>query len=122
MEVVHKWVGNNILIEVKENLNFEILLEAYAFIISSPKFDYMSFQIFDFLKVKKIEITLQNIKEFSLLQKKAMRWNDSIKVALIAVNPQIINDFEIYIADMEGAGLKCKLFRNIDDALDWCLE
>ena len=122
MEVVHKWVGNNILIEVKENLNFEILLEAYAFIISSPKFDYMSFQIFDFLKVKKIEITLQNIKEFSLLQKKAMRWNDSIKVALIAVNPQIINDFEIYIADMEGAGLQCKLFRNIDDALDWCLE
>jgi len=122
MRVVHKWIENNILIEIQDNLNFQALLEANAFIISSPKFDYMSYQIFDFLKVKNIEITHQDVKTFSMLQKNAMRWNDSVKVALIAVNPQIINDFKIYIADMEVVGSKCKLFENIDDALEWCLE
>ncbi|MDX9695112.1 MAG: hypothetical protein RBT49_04905 [Bacteroidales bacterium] len=120
MKTSHKWIENNVMIEVQGNLDLKVLLEANAFILSSPKFDCMNYQIFNFLDVENIEISHNEMKVFSMLQKGTMRWNNSIKIALIAVNQQLISDFDLYLAEMRIAGLECELFGDLNEALNWC--
>lgn len=120
MKVGHTIIENNIMIEVQGNLDMKTLLEANAFILTNPKFDTMDYQIFNFLEVEEIDISNQEIETFTRLQIGAMRWNNSVKIAMVAVNPKIINDFDFYLNEMRSAGLRCKLFRNLDDALLWC--
>ncbi|HAN17912.1 MAG: hypothetical protein A2X13_10640 [Bacteroidetes bacterium GWC2_33_15] len=120
MKVSHTWIENNIMIEVQGKLDLKVLLEANAFMLTSPKFDLMSYQIFNFLEVESLDISHNEIKVFSMLQKGTMRWNNSVKIAMVAINPQIINGFGFYFSEMRLAGLECELFGNIDEALHWC--
>lgn len=122
MNLNHNWKENNILIEIQGTLNLEILLKANAIMFSNPKFDYMNYQIIDLTKVENADITLREIKAFSLLHKSAVRWNNEVHVAIAISNLQLKKDFDVYINEMKWTNWKCKLFDNMDDARQWCLK
>lgn len=114
----YNWINNNIIFEIKDTLNLKVLLESNNILLSSSRFDTMNYQIFDLLNVKNTDITTQDLRVFFTLHGKAMKWNRTVKTAIVSSEPKIVSYFNIVLKEM--AGLNCKVFDTLYDALDWC--
>jgi len=120
MSYILEWIGNDVFIEFSEVLNLDQLNQVNNKLYGDSRFDNMTFQIVDFTKVNTFNLTSNEVKIVSTLDRSASRWNKSIKVACITTNDYIKKMFLEYNKGMQDSNWLFMIFENIKDAKKWC--
>lgn len=122
MDHTYNWVGNNIEIKLKGRLVIDDIINFNNMIYGDSRFDEMRYQIVDFTDVTEIDITENDIKLVSTLEKVATRWNNNIKIACVAppqYDPELLDG---YIQILSSTGWQCLVFVSFQEAEIWVKE
>jgi len=117
-----EWIKSNAVVRFYDQLTFQDFRQVNDLIYGDPRFDNMEYQIADFTDVSSIQLTNNQVKVLSTLEKGASRWNESVKVAHVTRDTYLQNLVHAYERDMQQTNWSCKLFDNLTDAQTWCTE
>ena len=79
-------------------------------------FDMIKFSIVDFSEAKSLNISEEDVKEFAAMAIGAKMTNPSIKVALVAILPEIRKILELYA---KLSPRNPKVFESLESARSW---
>ena len=120
MSFNYKWTDNNIIVEFHGDLILEDINSANNIIYSDARFDTMQYQIADFSDVTSFNLTSENVKMVSVIDRTSTVWNNNIKIACISNNKIITDNIKIYLKIMDATAWSCKIFKSKKEALKWC--
>ena len=124
MSFKYKWIENNFYAQFFGNIKFSYALmeDINSKWYGNRKFEYMKYSIFDYRLVDEFNISKEDIKMISFLDRSASRWNTNLKVALIAKDEIMYKGMSLYLKWMNDITWDIKIFFNLKDAIKWCKE
>jgi len=114
------WIGNNVIVRMKEEVSFHDIDAVDGLLYGDPRYEKMTFQIFDLTSVDVFNVTEQEMQVIGVLDKNSSLWNKKMKVALVSKNESIIKLIGTYIEVMQSTEWKVQIFPNLDEAEKWC--
>ena len=116
------WQDSNVIISFEGNVNYQDVNEADNIVYGDSRFDDMKYQIADFSKIEKFELTEQEVQIIAMLDKSSSRWNNKIKLAVVTLDLYLLERIKPYIETMQDTEWSIKIFENIFEAKKWCIE
>ena len=116
------WQDSNAIISFEGIVVFQDLYEAGNIMYGDRRYDNMKYQIADFSKTEKFEVTEQEIKIIAALDKSSSRWNNIIKLAIVSSDSCLLKKIMPYIESMKDTAWSIKIFENIFEAKKWCIN
>ena len=116
------WQDSNVIISFEGNVNYQDVNEADNFVYGDSRFDDMKYQIADFSKIEKFELTEDEVQIIAMLDKSSSRWNNKIKLAVVTLDLNLLERIKPYIETMQDTEWSIKIFENIFEAKRWCIE
>lgn len=114
-----RWETNGALIKLSGTVKIDDFLESNNQFYGDPRFDTMQYQLVDGLDFDVIDISEEDIKVVSTLDKTASRWNREIKVAFILKDKIAIELANEYSKGLEGSGWQTAIFESEKEARNW---
>jgi len=115
-----EWNENDAYVKFYGELTFQDFHDANGKIYGNHRFDHMKYQIADFTDVSSINLTAYEVKIISTLEKGALCWNESVKVAHVTKDKYLRELVYTYEESMKDTNWVCRLFEELDEAKDWC--
>ena len=116
------WQDSNVIISFEGNVNYQDVNEADNIVYGDSRFDDMKYQIADFSKIEKFELTEEEVRIIAMLDKSSSRWNNKIKLAVVTLDLYLLERIKPYIETMQDTEWSIKIFENIFEAKKWCIE
>ena len=116
------WQDSNVIISFEGNVNYQDVNEADNIVYGDSRFDDMKYQIADFSKIEKFELTEEEVQIIAMLDKSSSRWNNKIKLAVVTLDLNLLERIKPYIETMQDTEWSIKIFENIFEAKKWCIE
>ena len=116
------WQDSNVILSFESNVIYQDIYEADNIIYGDPRFDNMKYQIADFSKLEKFELTEEEVQIIAALDKSSSRWNNEIKLAVVTSDSYLIERIKPYIESMQDTNWSIKIFKNIFEAKKWCTD
>ena len=116
------WQDSNVIISFEGNVNYQDINEADNIVYGDSRFDDMKYQIADFSKIEKFELTEEEVQVIAMLDKSSSRWNNKIKLAVVTLDLYLLERIKPYIETMQDTEWSIKIFENIFEAKKWCIE
>jgi len=116
------WQDSNVIISFEGNVNYQDVNEADNIVYGDSRFDDMKYQIADFSKIEKFELTEDEVQIIAMLDKSSSRWNNKIKLAVVTLDLYLLERIKPYIETMQDTEWSIKIFENIFEAKKWCIE
>ena len=113
------WEDKGVYVDFKSIVTLNDIIFANGELVGDHRFDYLLYQIFDFLDVDQTDIEKEKIKIFVSLDKAAAIWRPNQKIALVATNDLAVQLGEVYVELMGGVNLKTRLFCSKESATEW---
>jgi len=120
MSYALNWKGSNVVITYNCNLTFQDIYELNNIIYGDSRFETMRYQILDWTKVEKFEISKKEVKIISTLEKSSTRWNNKVKLAIVVTDKEYLKAIEPYLKVMKSTNWEIKIFENIFECEKWC--
>jgi GTP cyclohydrolase I len=120
MSYTIKWIGRNVYATFEGRLDFTELDEANHEIYSDSRYDTQQWSVFDFLDVKEMIVTEEDIMMIAVTDHTMSRLNKKVRVACIAKDEYIRQLTIEYIKLMRSIDWKISLFESKEEALVWC--
>ena len=79
----------------------------------------MEFVIYDFLPVRELTITDNNLMLTAAINMSASQWNRKLKMALVATDERIIEAINRFIELMDKSNWDIRRFQSTEEAFDW---
>jgi hypothetical protein len=114
------WQGSDVQITFEGTVVFEDIYEADNLLYGDPRFDTMKYTLFDLFKVEKFDVSKREVEEIASLDSASGVWNNHIKVAIVAIDPYIVELITVYKNNMAGTKWIIRGFENLRDAIGWC--
>jgi len=114
------WQGSDVQITFEGTVLFDDIIEADNLLYGDPRFDSMKYQLFDFFKVGKVDVSKRDVEVIAALDRASSAWNNHIKVAIVAIDPYIVELITVYKNNMAGTKWIIEGFENLRDAIGWC--
>ncbi len=114
------WQGSDVQITFEGAVVFDDIIEADNLLYGDPRFDTMKYTLFDLLKVEKFDVSEKEAEVIASLDRASSVWNNHIKVAIVAIDPYIVELITLYKNNMAGTKWIIRGFENIRDATGWC--
>jgi len=89
-------------------------------IYADPRFTLMNYQLWDFTKVERHNITIAETSVIAELDRRTSIWNDDLKVAVVSTNIGFRELILQYMKILEETKWSVRAFRNLPDAKKWC--
>ena len=115
-----KYNNNNALIEFSGSVDFEELMESANSIISSPSFDDMKYQCWNYHKIDEFLLLKDDIYAIAALDKQSTIWNIEMKMATVTNDPFIKELFTLYMELMKDTKWQFSIFDGLNEAINWC--
>lgn len=87
-----------------------------------PRFDEIAYVINDFTEVENFDLDVEDIRIIASLDGAAAISRPALKIAVVALNPDIVSWFRLYMECIEDTGYQSRLFTSVEDAREWGLE
>ena len=116
------WQDSNVIISFEGNVNYQDVNEADNIVYGDSRFDDMKYQIADFSKIEKFELTEDEVQIIAMLDKSSSRWNNKIKLAVVTLDLYLLERIKPYIEALQDTEWSIKIFENIFEAKKWCVE
>jgi hypothetical protein len=118
-----EWTDNNIRVIFEGDVNFNEINRANNTIYGDSRFELMNYCIFDFQKIKKIDISEEEMQIISTLDKSSSRWNNNLKLAIISNDNENIKEvITNYVNLMKDNNWSIEIFNNLASTIEWCQE
>lgn len=124
MPVTLKWDENNCFIICTGTIVGKDVEEAnYAFCLDE-RYSGAKYMIFDTSEADDVDVTPIDIMGFAAADSAMAKANPSLKVALVAKDPDILSKFETYLKSSKTFKDKwnTRIFKDLTDAIDWCKD
>ena len=115
-----KWIDNDVHISCDDEVTFAEMAKVTDAIYADPKFSKMNYQLWDFSKVERNNITHAETSVIAELDKRTSVWNDHVKVAVVSTNMNFRELILTYMKILEDTSWSVRAFRNVPDAKKWC--
>ena len=115
-----QWMDNDVLINFVDEMSFAEISRVDDVIYADPRFSKMNYQLWDFTKVDKYNLTLAETSVIGKLDKSTSVWNDEVKVALVSTDVEFRELIPEYMKIIEDTNWSVKVFMNVPDAKKWC--
>ena len=96
------WQGSDVQIIFEGTVVIDDIREADNLLYGDPRFDTMKYQLFDFFNVEKFDVSKKEVEVIAALDSASSVWNNNIKVAIVAIDPYIVELITVYKNKMAG--------------------
>ncbi len=124
MPYTMNWIGNNVFVEMFDEIAFSEIEECNAIIYGDYRFDSMTYQLVDLTKITNINMSenakTQDLENIVVLEKSATRWNNNVKVAFVTSDEFVKSLISEYAISLQETGWKCEHFETLEAAKNWC--
>lgn len=100
-------------------VSFDEIRSAQGEVWGHPDWDYIRYVIVDFLEVETFVIVEGDAQALGFMDKTAVQRGKELKVALVAVKPDIIQLFEAYASILDGTTAEVRIFADREEAIAW---
>jgi len=114
-----KWEEKGVFITIEGKIEFEEFLNVNNHLYGKPEFDDAQYQLWYFSDVADTNFDVEDARIVGSMDKAAMRWNENMKVAVVAENRSIIDFVRTYQKMIEGSNWICEVFKDMDHAREW---
>lgn len=122
MNYTIEWKNSGVFIKFSGKLSDNLINHVNGLIIGHASFDSLKYQVWDFFEVEEFQINSEQGKITGVLDKAAAIWNKKMKVAVITINPNLIEYTKNYIYEIRDIEWECKIFDNRSEADKWSVE
>lgn len=84
-----------------------------------PDYDNFRYVIVDFIDVETLAIDEADAQTFGFMDNSAVKQRRELKMALVAVKPEIIQLFEAYASTLDDTAMEARIFTDRDKAIAW---
>lgn len=114
-----KYEPNGVYVAFSGQISFKDILQATYDFWQQPDFEYMDYEIFDYLTVTSLEVSEYDAIEMAVRDDVASKTTRRSKIAIIATLPDIIEQTEIYRQTLKDKSVAVLVTDNIKHARDW---
>jgi hypothetical protein len=115
-----KWLGNNVIITMTGEVDFNEIDMANGMLYGDARFEHMNYQLFDLGKVEKIKLNAKDFELIGALDKNSSTWNRKMKVAVVLKDEEMMKLIEVYKNVMKETEWEIEVFKTLEDAQKWC--
>ncbi|MFB6317661.1 hypothetical protein [Saccharicrinis sp. FJH54] len=120
MSYTMEWCDSDVYITFGDRVEGEEILLVDDIIYGDSRLEEMHFQLFDFSQTIHVNMDVFDMKVIGVLDKKASRWNDHVKVAIVTTNNELEQLVDYYAGIMADTNWQIKLFTTKPEAVSWC--
>lgn len=120
MSYTMEWNGSDVFVTFGTKVEGEEILSIDDKIYGDSRLEYMRFQLFDFSQACDINLDVIDMKVIGTLDKKASRWNNHVKVAIITTDSRLKQLVRFYTKIMADTNWEVMLFSKKAEAVEWC--
>ena len=115
-----EWINNNPLVTFEGDIIMDEIIYVDGKIFGDARFDFTKYVIYNFLEVNSLNLSNNEMKAISYIDKSASRNNKKIKIACVIKDDHTKKIILDYISFMIDSNWIIKYFHNINEAIDWC--
>jgi len=111
--------GRGIVISLLGAIEAAEIFKLNELLMANESFTRWCYQIWDFTKVSRFDVSLDQIRDFAIQDSVAAQKNPNQKIAIILRHPRIGLDRTFHIMEEIWGGYKSRSFTDIDAAREW---
>ena len=113
------WEDTGVFVKMHGKLTFSEIMECNGEIYGDSSFDYLKYEIGDFLDVESFEVSEKETLTISRLEIQSANWNKFLKVAHVTRDKKIIELIELYKEALKDTNWEIDIFNTIEEAYAW---
>ncbi|MEQ9326839.1 MAG: hypothetical protein RJQ21_06050 [Rhodospirillales bacterium] len=113
------WEEKGVLCRFHGQTSYEELFKVCTELWNHPDWGYFTYQVADFLDVSVLDLDETQAKLFAHFDKASALTCPVMRIALVAVNPDVLALAEAYVYTLTAPGWDARIFDDRDDAINW---
>lgn len=114
-----KWEDKGVLCRFHGQTSYEEIYKASTELWNHPDLGYFTYQVVDLLDVTDLDLDETQAKLFAHFDKASANYCPVMRIALVAVHPDVRALVEAYASTLIVPGWEARVFDNRDDAINW---
>ena len=115
-----EWINSNAIVTMTGEVGFEEIDFVNGKLYGDSRYERMEYQLFNMTDVEKFNLTARDFEMIGVLDRNSSIWNNRMKVAVVFRNEEMIRLMDFYKRAMKDTNWKIEVFRELDDAMNWC--